>query len=163
MAISEGNRLAEFFRAVRESSLKRLRLVPAGSENWRITTQSMSFADLAQHLVDADEWLFKKLKVGTLQPMVGRAGLINVQKRDQYLDIVSELERSGQRRTAMLEQITDSQLTEPIFDDRFGREVTTWWIIVRGNLDHEIHSRGQIAAYLSACAVKGAGESTTEN
>jgi len=34
-----------------------------------------------------------------------------------------------------------------VFDERFG-ETTLWWIVVRGNLDHEIHHRGQIAAYL---------------
>ena len=29
-----------------------------------------------------------------------------------------------------------------------------WWIIVRGNLDHETHHRGQIAAYLRMLDVK---------
>jgi uncharacterized damage-inducible protein DinB len=33
-------------------------------------------------------------------------------------------------------------------DDRFGGEVTLWWTIVRGNLEHEAHHRGQIAVYL---------------
>ena len=30
-----------------------------------------------------------------------------------------------------------------------GQEVSVWWIIVRGNLDHEIHHRGQLS-YLRA-------------
>ena len=50
--MSEGRRLAEFSRAVRESTLKRLRLVPDGFENWRISPQAMSFADVAKHLID---------------------------------------------------------------------------------------------------------------
>jgi uncharacterized damage-inducible protein DinB len=28
------------------------------------------------------------------------------------------------------------------------KEVTIWWIIVRGNLDHETHHRGQLSVYL---------------
>ena len=154
MVESEGKRLAEFSRAVRESTLKRLRLVPVGFENWRITPESMNVADLAQHLIDADEWLFKKLELSTLPPIVGKPGFVQVQNRDRYQDIISQLERTGQRRAAMLEQITDRQLSELISDDRFGAEVTAWWIIVRGNLDHEIHTRGQIAAYLSAMRAK---------
>jgi uncharacterized damage-inducible protein DinB len=35
-----------------------------------------------------------------------------------------------------------------IYDDRFNDEVSIEWIILRGNLDHEIHHRGQIAVYL---------------
>ena len=34
-------------------------------------------------------------------------------------------------------------------DERFGGNVSVWWILLRGNLDHEIHTRGQIALYLT--------------
>ncbi len=154
MAESEGEKLAEFSLAVRESSLKRLRPVPEGAENWRIADGEMSFADLARHLIDADEWTFRKLKAKTLEAMVGRPGLAHVQQRDEYEALLQELEETGQRRAALLREMTATQLDEMIFDDRFGKEVTVWWIIVRGNLDHEAHHRGQIAAYLSALRQK---------
>ena len=35
-----------------------------------------------------------------------------------------------------------------IYDDRYNDMVSIEWVILRGNLDHEIHHRGQIAAYL---------------
>jgi uncharacterized damage-inducible protein DinB len=35
-----------------------------------------------------------------------------------------------------------------IYDDRFDKDVSIEWIILRGNLDHEIHHRGQLAVYL---------------
>jgi len=54
---SEGQRLCELSHAIRESSLKRLRLVPRGAENWRLAPATMSFADIAQHLIDADRAL----------------------------------------------------------------------------------------------------------
>lgn len=150
MTDSEGKRLAEFSIAVRESTLKRLRLVPQGYENWRFSEETMSFADLAQHLIDADNWLFEMLRTKNLEPIVGKPHLVEVARRDQYLDLLDELEQTGARRAEMLESITDTQLSEMIFDRRFGREVSAWWIILRGTLDHEIHHRGQIVVYLRA-------------
>jgi uncharacterized damage-inducible protein DinB len=148
MTGSEGKRLAEFSIAVRESTMKRLRLVPEGYENWRFSAETMSFADLAQHLIDADNWLFEMLRTKNMEPIVGKPHLVEVMRRDQYLSLLDELEQVGARRAEKLESITDTQLSEMIFDCRFGREVSAWWIILRGNLDHEIHHRGQIIVYL---------------
>lgn len=150
MSTVEGRRLAELSTAVRESTLKRLRLVPEGCENWRISPETMSFADAAQHLIDADRWLFKMLELKKMKPMVGKPGLAHVSSRGQYLSLLEELTQIGARRSEMLEKMTEADLSERFFDERFGGEVTVWWIIVRGNLDHEIHHRGQIAAYLRA-------------
>ena len=66
----ESLRLAEWSVSVRGSSLKRLLLVTSGFENWRLTPGSMSFADLAFYLIEADEWLFRKLAEPTLAPIV---------------------------------------------------------------------------------------------
>ncbi len=146
----ESQRLAAFARAVRESTLKRLRRVPPGRENWRITPEAMSFADQAQHLIDTDEWLFEKLAVKTLDPIVGVAGTVTIADRADYQALLGALARIGERRCALLESLTAEQLDEMIYDARFGGAVSVWWIIVRGNLDHEIHHRGQMVAYLRA-------------
>ena len=147
----EGQRLAEFARAVRDSTLKRLRRVPPGHQNWRIASGAMSFADLAQHLVDTDEWLFKKMEEKTLDPIVGHTGAGT--DWAEYLALLDALVHTGAQRCALLESLTEDQLDEKIFDARFGGEVSLWWIIVRGNLDHEIHHRGQLATYLRAMDV----------
>ncbi len=153
MSSLESQRLAAFARAVRESTLERLRQVPIGQENWRFAPGAMSFADLAQHLVDTDEWLFKKMEVKTLDPIVGYAGVVEITDRAEYLALLDALIRTGAQRCALLESLTEDQLDEKIFDARFGGEVSLWWIIVRGNLDHEIHHRGQLATYLRAMDV----------
>jgi uncharacterized damage-inducible protein DinB len=145
---SEGKRIAKFSAAVRESTLKRLRLVPDGSENWRVSPDAMSFADTVQHLIDADEWLFKKFEIKNIDPIRGQSGLIHIENRNQYLALLERLKNIGQRRADMLEKLDESALAELIYDARFGADVAVWWIIVRGNIDHEIHHRGQIAAYL---------------
>jgi uncharacterized damage-inducible protein DinB len=148
----EGKRIAELASAVRESTLKRLRLVPEGRENWRGSSEAMSFADMAQHLIDADEWLFKKLEIKNIEPIKGQAGLIKIVNRRQYDELLEKLNQIGKRRMAMLETIGEETFSEMIYDARFECEVTVWWIIVRGNIDHETYHRGQIAAYLRVCS-----------
>jgi uncharacterized damage-inducible protein DinB len=140
--------LSEFSLAVRESTIKRLNQVPAGMENWKISPNAMSFADTAQHLIDTDDWLFKKIIRKTIPPIKGVAGSVIILRNDEYKDLIGKLYKSGENRTALINGLTEEQLNELIYDERFGKEVTVWWIIVRGNLDHEIHHRGAVAAAL---------------
>jgi uncharacterized damage-inducible protein DinB len=140
--------LVQFARAVRESTLSRLNLVPIGSENWRVDSEAMSFADTAQHLIDSDHWLSAAVHDKTSTRMLGRAHTVNVNDRGEYEDVLNELGRSGKRREDLLSSLSREALKERIEAAEIGGEVTTWWAIVRGNLDHEIHHRGQVVAYL---------------
>jgi uncharacterized damage-inducible protein DinB len=107
----------------------------------------MSFADIAHHLAEADSWLLRKLVDPTLSKMTAKAGEAAAVTPEEFQELVTKLKQSGERRATILSTLTDSVLDSPIFDDRFG-DVTVWWIIVRGNLDHEAHHRGQLAVYL---------------
>jgi uncharacterized damage-inducible protein DinB len=160
----DGQRLAELSEAVRESTLKRLRVVPEGLENWRPVPSAMSFADLAHHIAEADRWLFRKLESPELPPMRGAAGACVVADRAQFLALVEELVDLGRRRSALLRGLSAAALDRHLPDDRFGGEVSVWWIVVRGNLDHEAHHRGQLASYLRQVAEAGpAGPRTSPN
>jgi uncharacterized damage-inducible protein DinB len=150
---AEGQRLAELSEAVRESTLKRLRVVPEGLENWRPVPSAMSFADLAHHIAEADRWLFRKLEKPELPPMQGEVGAGAVADRAQFLALVEELVTLGRQRTALLRGLDAAALERRLPDARFGGEVSVWWIVVRGNLDHEAHHRGQLAIYLRQVAV----------
>ena len=144
----EAQYIAEWSQAVRESTLKRLRVVPDSHVNWRPTPESMSFADLAQHLIDSDIWLSKKLLTPDLEPMVGHAGLAGVLTSAEYSKRLAQLQDIGEERADIIGRQTQTELSTLIPDTRFGSPVTVWWVIVRGNLDHEVHHRGQIATYL---------------
>jgi uncharacterized damage-inducible protein DinB len=145
--LSEGQRLAEFSRTVRESTLKRLRQVPLGKENWSPMSGVMTFADIAHHIGEADQWLFQKLDDPTLSKMAGKGGEAAHVTAKGFEDLVTRLRQFGEQRAKLLSTLADSFLDSPMFDDRFGN-VTVWWVIVRGNLDHEAHHRGQLALYL---------------
>jgi uncharacterized damage-inducible protein DinB len=134
MAMREIERLADLSDAVRGSSLKRLRKVPRGRENWRPDQGSMSFADLAQHLLDCDAHLSRSLHEGPQPPEHGGVGIAGPQTRDAYDALVDALDLSGAERRELIEGVDD--LERVVYDERFG---------------HEIHHRGQIATYLRQC------------
>ena len=138
--------LSSFSHAVRESTLKRLRQIPPGKENWRLSPNAMSIAEQAKHLIDADNWLFAKLENPGLKSMLGEAYSFTCESREKYEEFLDELVDSGKTRDALLSSITEAALQEKIYDDRFNGEVSVWWLIMRGNIDHEIHHRGQLAA-----------------
>ncbi len=147
---SNAEQLAEFSLAVRESTMKRLTRVPEGKENWKISPGAMSSADIAYHLIQTDDWLFKKIELKDLESIKGDTGTVEIKTRDNYLELIEELNNSGKKRVGFILSLDDKLFQEKIYDDRFGKEVSVWWIIVRGNLDHEIHHRGQLSSYLRA-------------
>jgi uncharacterized damage-inducible protein DinB len=149
-ALTQQQNLADLSLAVRESSLKQFRVVPAGMENWRITPESMSIADLAKHLIRADELLFRKIADPSVEIVTGNAGEVTITRREQYDALVAQLVETGNRRAELFRKMTDQELSKRIPDDHYGsgKDSTVWWILVRANLDHEIHHRGALAVYL---------------
>ena len=147
---SISSQLAEFSNTVRISTIERLQQIPTGKENWRISPGTMSSADIAYHLIETDKWLFKKIELKKLKSILGDAGAVEISSRNEYLKLIEDLIQSGKKRSDLILMLSDEGLEEKIYDDRFGKEVSIWWIIIRGNLDHEIHHRGQLSLYLRA-------------
>ena len=52
--------------------------------------------------------------------------------------------------TNFLRAISDEELSRRIPDGHYGPgpDSPVWWLILRANLDHEIHHRGALAVYL---------------
>lgn len=153
---SSGRMLARLSEAARESTLKRLRSVGPGLEIWRPTPGVMSCVDLARHLLDADRWLFGVLDGRTTSPVAGRPGLAPCPTRAEYEDLLAALEASGVERARRLAGLSAARLAARWHDPRFGPDTALWWTIARGNLDHEIHHRGQVSVYLRL--IEAAGE-----
>ena len=140
--------LKDFCKAVRESTLKRLNAVPEGYENWRISKNALSFAEIAKHLIESDDWTIKKINEPTIKSILPEKGSIENCSREEFSSLILELGECLDRKIKFINSLNKEQMESKIYDDRFSDEVSIEWIILRGNLDHEIHHRGQIAVYL---------------
>ena len=142
----EAERLTEFFKAVRQSSLKRFRKVKSGDGGWRPRSDILSFVDTLKHLIDSDHWMFEYLENGrgpegtVISPGDARA--------EDWARLLTEFENSGRQVAEFIGGLSDSDFSNPIQEPKGSGNSTWWWIIVRGNIDHEIHHRGQLQVLL---------------
>ena len=140
--------LIKFSIAVRESTLKRLKKVPEGYENWKPVENTLTIAEITKHLIDCDYWLFEKISNESLKSTIPETNSYHVNNRKEFEILSDELIITQKQRNRLIENLNSEDFLRKMYDDRFNDMVTIWWIIVRGNLDHEIHHRGQITLYL---------------
>jgi uncharacterized damage-inducible protein DinB len=140
--------LIDFCIAVRGSTLKRLKIVPEGYEDWRISKNSLNFAEIVKHLIESDDWTIKKINEPSIKSILPEKGSMGNCSKEEFNSLILELEKSLERKIKFIDSLDRDKMESEIYDDRFNDEVSIEWIILRGNIDHEIHHRGQIAVYL---------------
>ena len=140
--------LKDFTKTVRDSTIKRLIKVPVGYEHWKLSKGSLSFAEIAKHLIDLDVWTLQKIKQPSLKAIETQTAIMDKCDKQKFLRLISRLKETLQLKLKYLDLLDTNDLKRKIYDDRFNDEVSLYWILLRGNLDHEIHHRGQIAVYL---------------
>ena len=134
--------LAQFSSEVRASTLKRFKQIHAQDWHWRHRPDLLSFADVLKHLVDADRWLFERLEGGPISE-----GVVIAPGDANGMDCnaaVEELSRLGEEKVRRINSFREEQFTTRRFD--LGRRgvVDLAQLILRCNLDHEIHHRGAL-------------------
>jgi len=140
--------LTEFCRSVRGSTIKRLELVPEGYENWKISSGSLSFAEIAKHIIDLDYWLLEKIKNPDIKSIETETAVIKPRNKKEFKILINNLKEVLDKKIEILNTLGESKLNETMYDDAYDSEVSLAWLILRRNIDHEIHHRGQIASYL---------------
>jgi len=146
--MNELENIIELFITVRESTQKRLALIPEGFEEWRLAEDKMSIADIVQHLIDLDYWTIEKLREPGLKAIDGVVNSVQIKSREDFNKLVEKLNTALKHKIEFFSGLSPQDLKIKIYDDRFDKEASIWWIIMRGNIDHEIHHRGQLSAYL---------------
>jgi len=143
------NRLADFSERVRESTIKRLRLIPRGKENMGVPNGAMSPADIAAHLIQIDKVLLDLPATRSKGLDLGVTGQKIVASRGEYDDLVSELEDLRGERSDFIRKLTDTDLGLPIQSETTaGKGELDLGAMIYRLLDHEIHHRGALAVYL---------------
>ncbi len=142
-------RLATFSDSVRDSTLKRLRLVPVGRENDAVLDGMMSPADIAAHLIDSDERILVLPATKFLGKTLGAAGQRVVADRQEYVALIETLVRLRRARREFILAQDDHTLAVLIrFDSLSGRGEMDLGSMIYRFLDHETHHRGQLVVAL---------------
>jgi uncharacterized damage-inducible protein DinB len=143
------NELTKFSIAVRESTLKRLKTIPKGFEDWRIDKNSMSFADIAQHIVNCDYALIKAFQTNRISSNLGKSHSVAFGGGNILQDLIDNLEDTKNKRAVFIEGLKQNDLSKIIETDRKdGKERMTMMFLIYTMLDHETHHRGQLIVYL---------------
>jgi uncharacterized damage-inducible protein DinB len=148
MMSTELERIIELSSAIRQSTIKRLELIPLGYENWAVSKNALTVSEIVLHLIEADQWLIEKYSNPLLKSFKAIKDVDHTSSREEYIQLIRDLGDQLDRKIELLKTFTNEKMEEKVFDDRFGGLVTWWWTIVRGNLDHEIHHRGQLSSYI---------------
>lgn len=140
--------LTEFCKSVRGSTIKRLEMVPKGYENWKVSPGSLSFAEIAKHIIDLDNWLFEKIKDPRTKSIETETAVMKHCTAKEYEELVIRLKKTLGKKIELINTLNEDKLKANIYDDAYNCEVSLAFLILRRNIDHEIHHRGQIAVYL---------------
>lgn len=111
--------MADLSLVVRESTLKRLQIVPNGLENWRYKEGKMSFSDLACHLIECDKWMFETLNHISRAPIL--ESHFTSHSRADYDGLLDDLARAGQERASLIRSYTQEDYRRMIHDPRVGQ------------------------------------------
>ena len=145
--MTEGERLSQFSELVRESSIKRFKKIAPEDRAWSVSHIQLSFVDILKHLVDADKWIMAILKNEKSIPRASvRAGDGKAEEWDRYL---FDLENIGRIKAEFLKKMSDYEFSQEVEDWEVMGKVSKWLILLRGNLDHEIHHRGVLQTMLN--------------
>jgi len=140
--------LTEFCKSVRGSTVKRLEIVPEGYENWKVSLNALSFAEIAKHIIDLDNWLFEKIRNPNTKSIETETAIIKYCNSKEYKELINNLKEILHKKIDLFNTFDEDKLKVKIFDDAYNSEVSLAYLILRRNIDHEIHHRGQITTYL---------------
>ena len=139
--MTEAERLADFADVVRQSSLKRFKQVAPGDASWRPQAQMLSFVDVLKHLIDADQWVMQYLQERPSPRPVISPGDAPAEDWERLLNRFIQI---GREKSDFFRTLSVEQLQTSIVEPEVLGETIWWWMIVRANLDHEIHHRGAL-------------------
>ncbi|SMD46014.1 Uncharacterized damage-inducible protein DinB (forms a four-helix bundle) [Aquiflexum balticum DSM 16537] len=143
------SQISKLSRDVRERTLNRFQQIPSGFINWRLNSNSMSFGDIAAHLVYVDELFLNMMEkqekkytwvLGTDSPH------LNVDS-GSFTKLINKLQGLQSKREAILENLDESEFSEIVTDEN-GEDSSLWWFVMDRLIEHEVYHRGQMSVYL---------------
>jgi len=147
MEVSTIRSFLDYFSKIRERTMRVVASIPPDKIEWRAAADKFTLGDLARHIATTERNVFVECACGGRNRYAG-CGCELAEGRDE---VVRFMERMHSESMKMLTQLSDEQLQQKC-QSADGTPMTTWKLL-RSMVEHEVHHRGELYAYLGVLGV----------
>jgi len=121
--------------------------IPPDKVEWRAAPDKFTLGDLARHIAATERNVFAECASGGRNRYAG----CGRELAEDHDEVVRFMERMHSESMHMLMRISDDQLRQKC-QSADGTPITTWKLL-RSMVEHEVHHRGELYAYLGVLGV----------
>ena len=147
MGIGTIRSFLDYFNKIRERTMRVVACIPPEKVEWRAVDGKFTLGDLARHIAATERNVFVECACGGRNRYAG----CEREMADGLDEIVRFMERMHGESMDMLAQLSDDQLQQKC-QSADGTPITTWKLL-RSMVEHEVHHRGELYAYLGVLGV----------
>ncbi|MGA2648234.1 MAG: DinB family protein [Candidatus Sulfotelmatobacter sp.] len=137
----------DYFSKIRERTLRVVACIPPDKSEWLAVANKFTLGDLARHIAATERYVFVECACGGRNRYAG-CGRELAEGRDE---VVRFMQRMHSESINMLAHLSDDQLQQKC-QSADGTPITTWKLL-RSMVEHEVHHRGELYAYLGVLGV----------
>jgi uncharacterized damage-inducible protein DinB len=148
MEVSSIQPFLDYFTKIRERTMRAVACIPPDKIEWQAAAGKFTLGDLARHIAATERNVFAECACGGRNRYAG-CGRDLAEGRDE---VVQFMERMHSESMNMLAQLSNDQLQQKC-QSANGTPMTTWKLL-RSMVEHEVHHRGELYAYLGVLGVR---------
>jgi len=137
----------DYFAKIHARTMRVVACIPSDKIEWRATTGKFTLGDLARHIAATERNVFAECACGGRNRYHG-CGIEFAEGRD---GVIRYMERMHDESMNMLGKLGDEQLHQKCMSAD-GTPITRWKLL-RSMVEHEVHHRGELYAYLGVLGV----------
>jgi uncharacterized damage-inducible protein DinB len=138
----------DYFDKIRERTMRVITCIPPERIEWRAAEGKFTLGDLGRHIGAMERYVFAECACGGRNLYAG----CGCELADGYDEVIRFMQRTHGESMHMLAKLTDEELVQKC-QSADGTPITTWKLL-RSMVEHEIHHRGELYAYLGLLGVK---------
>jgi len=147
MEVTNISTFLDYFRKVRERTMRLVACIPPDKIEWRAAEGKFTLGDLARHIAETERNVFAECACGGRNRYAG-CGRELAEGRDEVVRFMEQMHGESMN---MLGRLSDEQLQQKC-QSADGTPMTTWKLL-RSMIEHEVHHRGELYAYLGVLGV----------
>jgi len=137
----------DYFEKVRARTMRLVACIPPDRLEWRCAEGKFTPGDLARHIAATERYVFAESVAGGRNRYFG----CGRELADGHDEVVRFMERMHSESMNIFSRLSDDDLQKKCASAD-GTPMTTWKLL-RSMVEHEIHHRGELYAYLGLLGV----------